>query len=662
MRLVLGLLSILTASCTSRLYTLAPVDLVALQGTRLEAERLVARHAPDGHAAAIISVERVIEHELMPASGHWTMHATLVRRYVVIDPHNQTASTFSFTTEEDEELVQAELVVLPPRGEPRRYSRDLLVRQSRGDGRVSYKFAYPAVTRGTIIEERIETNFGDQRKNARLTFTIPLQHRWPCQRARAVFAYPAKWGVQVRKDASGQRLKYEVSERHGQRVISCERSDLPALQPERFAPYDLEDGVHLRLAMTLIEVSHGHYYSPVDWKAFGKKMCKHVVDNDSIFSRSVGTTALAVAGGIVDPLKKLEAVVAHVQRTIRLDDRYEAKDFPTVLKTRRGSALQIVGLAHRMLRKLGLDVEYVIIHSAKDGPFDESFIHYGELKVPAVLAKIAGKSYLALPQYKWLAIGVIPPELQGRPAVRIDDSGFAGFYTTPVLDASASRAEETLSLTIAPSGVVSVRGERVLHGSDAYEARRRWARLTPEELIRKVKVQRPHEVTDWHLEVVDLKVAEKPLIIRFSYTAGSQVSLSGSEAVLQTAGLLAPKSVAARPRRRLRAVSVHASGSFARHVELRFPSSWTLQTKLRGKERSNSFGEAHLRYDVRDGELRVDQTVVLRRQKQSASAYNDLLSLTRVGQRLRVPALVFNVGPTAMEVDASRAEQRVFSH
>jgi hypothetical protein len=603
--------------------------------------------------------ETVIEHEVMSLSGYWTLHQTYVGRYVVIDPSDSGTGTFSITTEKDEELTNVELIVVPPEGEPRKYGRDVLIRQEKAGGKASYKFAYPSVTRGTIVEERTELNYGDQRKEPTLRHRSRLRTRWPCQRVRVVYAYPKEWGVQVKRIAEGKALDYRVHDRGGKRHIVYEQTDVPPLPLEPYAPYFYEDGLQFRVAATLIRLSNWAYYAPIDWKAFAKQFRKYVVENDAVFSTRVSATARQVVRGLPDAEQRFRAIVGYVQRTIRADEDYEEKDFADVLKTGRGSPWQTVGLTYRMLRKAGLDTEFVLIHPATNGYFDPTFVHRGELDEAAVASRIGGRLFLALPQRKYLPVGLIPPALQGRPALRITDEGFAGFFTAPTHDATANRIQRRFDIRVSPGGSLDVHSEVTSHGLRAYGTRREIGQMKPDELKKWMKETLKYADGEAKLtssEVLNLEDTEKPLVLRRAYTIDNLLTLAGNEAVLQTSGLLAARMRATRRGQledRVRPIHIHGDREVVQEVELRLPPGWSLQTKLANAETSNQFGEASVVYDTAvPGLLRVRSRLFLRRIERPRGEFKALTRLLDRGEKLDVPSLVFRTGgsPSATRI------------
>ncbi len=642
--LVVFLVAGALGGCASRLFPLPAIDLPALEQARARSEALLRQHA--GFPAVLLLHERTVEHEVMPGSGYWTLHETWVRRHLVLDHHASEAVNFQLRLQPPHQLIQADLLVLPPAGPPRRYGRADLVRQELAKGEVSYRFAYPAVTRGTIIEEHVELNSGDQLRQLITTHLAPVQFSWPCLLARLNFALPERWGLRLKRLGADAPLSVQVDARGDKRVIRYERRDVPGLRREPFRPYDREDGAYAHFLLTSASTSRRAYYGPTDWAALGKRVADELSYADPLLSSRVSDTARRLTAGLAEPGRRMQAVLAHVQQTIRASEAGEGKDFADVLKSGHGSPRQIAGLTVSLLRRAGIKAELVLIHSARGGTFDERFISLAELDTPGVLVELMGRPVLVLPHLPRLPIGLIPPELQGRPALRIDTKGFAGFLTTPVLDASHDQQDTRVEVRITGEGV-EVLDERTLRGLAAYRERERLRKLRPDERERRLREElscADSGVALKSAEVVGLEERDRPLLLRWRFAGDALLTRAPGEAVLRTACLLTPRrrGSGSATGRRTRPVHVHRDERTTQLLEVRAPTTWTLRTPGERVQLRNAFGEAEAQVESSPGHVLFRATATLRRGEHPAQDYSLLQELLRA-RRARLPAVVFKI-------------------
>jgi transglutaminase-like putative cysteine protease len=652
--LLLALLG-LAAGCASRVFPFEPIDLDKLRSERGRVEQLMKEHKD--HAAVFLLVEHGLEHDVELGTGHWSVRGFHILRYLVIDEKDKELTTFDRRLSKNFRIKRAEIVVLPPDGEPRRFTEADLVQEKATGKRVRYKLAYPAVTRGTIIEERWETVCADPLKAPVFHRSFKLRYSYPTLRVAGGFVCPKEWSLAIKKAAG--KLDVDLYESKGKHVLIARRQNVPAQPDEVYSPYDSEDGDYLRVSVTGARTPSMVYYARTTWEKVAKSHLKYVVENDAVFSRRVARQSEAITKGITDPRARMEAIVGWVQAKIRVQEEWEEKDFADVLKSRCGRPWQITGLTHQLLRKAGLDSEFVMIHSAKDGEFDKQYVNTVEPDIGAVMVRIGDKTHLALPYLKGLPIGLIPGFLQGRPALRIGEEGFAGFTTTPVHGPDRSLTEERYSVKLSREGLLEVDEERLHHGLAAYRLREKLKDLKGKKLKDKLK-----KMLTYTEGKIDLKVArvegrddaKKPLRIVYHYTIDNLVTIADDEAVMQTAGLFSPswqhKKIRAR---RLRPVCNHAARRYRRTITLRLPSGWSPEKLPADVSFRNRLGQVSTRYRIADDRLEVEQTRTMKRFHHPPGAAHELHDLLGKHKKLDVPTLVLRIGQPAADAKAAAA-------
>ena len=635
--------------CAGRLLPMTPVDVVALQQARAGKAALSKMWA--GFPGVMLLAEDLLEHEIEQSTGQWTLYRVRIRRYLVLDAEDEEMTTFKFTTGKDWVLRKADLVVLPPDGEPRRYGLEKLVKQAKDKHKTVYKLAYPAVTSGTIIAERTEEQHIDQAKDPDVGHTLWINLPLPCLKRRVAYVHPSNWVVLTKRIGPDRRVGWKARPASGsRRIISVEQADVPPLPDEPFSSYNREDGTYLGLTVNHFQVNYLSYYGATSWKKLAAKFRKYVIDNDAVFSGSVGELTRKLVSGISDPEKRVTAIASYVQRNIKKDEEYEKKDFADVLKTGRGSPSQITGLTHLMIKKAGLQSRYVLIHSARRGHFDKRYLSWNTFDLPAVSVRLGQRERFILPFIKNLPMDLLPAFAQGRKAMRIGKEGFDGFFTTPVLEAGDSRVNELYRVRVDPKGLLQVKEQRTFHGHAAFNKRRELEDLKEDELQKKLKEDLTYTDGQVKLEsarVVNREDPHKPLEILYVYTIENLLTLAGDEAVLQTAGLLAPTSRAKKvlqSKRRVRPIRIYGDISFTRKVELVLPAGWSPETRLQDASLKNRYGEVQVRYDTKSaGLVKAEQVLRLRRSKGPASEVKKLEELLGKGKGLQVPSIVFRI-------------------
>jgi len=643
---------IAAGGCAGRLHPYTPVDLDQLKRERGRVEELLRKHAD--HKGVFLNYEAVREHHVDRGSGYWSQHDLISARWIVIDPKHKPLTEFDWVANKGFEIVQADVVVLPPGGEPRRFTERDLVREKRRNKRTGYKLAYPAVTRGTLIEVHIEYFCADPRNDGTLGVNFRLRKSHPTERSVARFVFPSTWDVLIKLTPAGKRPPVAIRTVGDKTEVSAVRHDLPAQPAAIYAPYFQEDGEVLKFYVRSARTPNMVRYITRSWTDRAKNFVKYVVNNDAVFSSRVAQKTREVVDGIQAPLGRFKAIIQYVQHTIQEDEEWDDKDFARVLQTKRGSPYQITGLTHMMLREAGLDARFVLIHSAADGHFDEIFVSSSETDVAAVMARIDGKAHLALPWKRGLPAGVLPANLQGRKALKITDKGFDGFFTTPVTSADKDRRVDRFTVQLTPDGALRVSEVRSYHGLAAYEARRALEDLKPAELdkqLRKWLTYSEGEVKVTTAVVRHREALEQPLVIAYDYTIDNLVALAGDEAIMQTAGLLSPSTSHDKldeEERRIRPLRSYRAHIYEREVDLRFPAGWTLTRAPKDATFENRLGQVTARYDAgQPGALRVRQVRKMKRFDLPPAAFKELVQL--LGQRgaLAVPTLVFRTGAAA---------------
>lgn len=584
-----------------------------------------------------------------PAGMEWSFFETQTRRYVVFNPDANWLSTFHVQIEPGCELETASLWIKSPDGKTRKFGLVDLKQERDSNGRISYKLAYPDVRKGSVIGEAYVIKKANCWGAPPLHHEVPLQFSIPCQQASFRFLHPEWWETKVKALGPDRRLPVEIQkdEKASKRIMTYSAKDIPAVENEFFAPFFKEVSAYAAIMVTKLDLANASFRASSDWDSFAKGFKRYVMDKDPVFSQRVDRTTSEVTQSCKTDQERLEAVVGWVQANMEIGAANG--NFADVLIAKKGSVYQLTGLAQSMLRKAGVSSRFLLIHSAKDGYFDKDYISSEELYIPALMAEIAGKSYVMLPYAKNLPVDHIPEHFQGQKALAIEASGAAQLITVPMGNLTTNEVLEEYVLTFAEDGKVKVVEEKSFQGSNAYSVRRSLADLNKEEtekLLKSLLTYTEGRVDFTNYEFVDQNDYKKPLKIHLEYVIDNLVTLTPEEVIFNTGGLFAPASrlkTKVAPRERQNPVRIYYDEASRKNITLNFPAAWTLAHTPKDFQLENHFGKIAGTYTSNAQRLQVQQTLTLNRCSEPKERIEELLELTGNRSKLHIPTLVFKV-------------------
>lgn len=619
-----------------------------LEEARRRAPALVARHR---RFPFYILVQKSIDDHHM-VNGRYALRYSLLRRYVVIDPTDRTAGSFSWTLPKHWRFTAVELRILPRRGPLRRFTLASLQVEEAGDGAYRYKLVYPRVEAGAVVEERLEALLEDALKHGDNYRVHDLSTTVPISRIEHHIYYPRNWVLQAKR-LRESLLPLRVVRSEGERYhASCALHDLPGLPDEPFSPPTRQDGRYWAVRTQYLEIDRAPSYAPARWQDLAKIFMRHVITNEALFRSSVAKTTKRVIAGKQEPRERLAAIVRFAQDELRVDVEHHDRTFAEILQQRRGTPAQISALVALMARRAGLAADFALLHSAFDGSFDPAFVTAKELDTPAVVVAVSSATPLVvLPYLRHLSPGQMPWWIQGQPALAMPLDGSTHWWRVPVAPGEADRTEETFEVTIDEVGDVSVDETRRLHGIAGWTLRRELADLHDKELRRKLWQSRSVDAAQQLAapRARQLLDSERPLELHYRYRFDSTCTATPQKVVCRPAGLLEPKgryAYEADPETRLRPVHLGSRRQRRREVRLHFPRDWRLGALPKARRLSNGFGTMKISYDAQEpGLLRIVHELRLERGTHPASTINELIDLLGSKGRLRIPPLVFQRAP-----------------
>lgn len=576
-------------------------------------------------------IEHVASSDML--GGSWQYLELQHHRYVVLDPDSEKLTTFKCYLERDWELVKVNLQIIHPDGTRNVFSKSDLTRETASEGRQAYKFAYPRVVKGSQIEEQMEirVKFGVGRPP--IYQDIPLQYDIPCLKAQFSFAYPDWWRISVKKIGPDRTVQTQTQylAREHKKVIRCTRTDVPAIEDEPFSPFFKEMAEYLEFEITHLEIGSSIYDAPKTWNDFASRFKRYVMDKDAKFSMRVQRTARDLTENLDSSLEKLEAIVSYVQEEISTDAD-ETGNFAKVLKEKRGDAPTNTALTQRMLSAIQIPSKFILLHSASDGYFDETFVSQHQLYLLALMVQIQDKTYVVFPYMKGLPVEHLPRPFQGQKALAITMGGSAEFLETPRGNQFENAVDETFDLTISEDGKIKVKERKMLYGAEAFWARSLLKEMKDEEkdeLLERLMTYSDGDVTHLNHRFDAVEEYKKPLVIHLEYDIDNLVTVMPDEILFQTGGLFTPSSKLKNKVRHEREnpIAIHYDINHHKKIVIHYPGSWKLVQGPENISRENDFGSISAQAAESTGKLELDIKSQLKACQKPADQFEGLLEI-----------------------------------
>ncbi len=583
----------------------------------------------------------------------WIYVEDIRRQYVILDADEEVFTTFSVGLAAREKLDGIMLRSTSPSGDVKTYSETDLVREVDKD-RVTYKFAYPAVERGTVIEEAYRTSRESTSDyQPPLYIDASLQLDVPVQNFAFRYVYPTYWSLKIKEIAPRKVPSFEIDRASypERSVVTFKGRDLQGFPDEPYSPYFKEVAPYLEMQVSKIANPYfpneePWYALPTSWKDLTKEFGDYAFDRGRRF-REVEEQAQALARGLDSDSAKVAAIVGWIQTNI--DGEGDADDLASVMRQRKGNLYLQTSLAQAMLTEVGLNADFLLIHPTSQGYFDRGFISSTQFTTPAVRVIGTDRQYVVFPYIKGLPTTYIPESFQGAEALIIRPEGGTEFVTLPTQDADAYAVDEDYTVAIDEDGVIRVEETKTLRGIAAFAQREAFEDLTEdekEENVRELLTYSEGEIEDFEYEIEGLGDYGQPLALRLRYTIPDLVTITPEEVIFRTGGLLSPASLSAfetNVNERQLPIRIYYDRVTNKRIRITYPDSWTLATELEDTAEQTRFGSVRGIYLIGDGEITADQQILLKESQASPTSYGALLQLTGSQSRLYVPTLVFTL-------------------
>lgn len=635
-------------SGTERIARFSPALVDSLKATSIKLPELEAKYGQ--YDGVFLVSEQTIENAA--DAGGWWLYKMKTLKYVVLNPDAEWLTTFNVEVPYENSLRQATIQIMAPDGSVQQFSKTDLKVEKSSNASTNFKMAYPNIKKGSIVQESYEvayrmTSFSDFRHD------IPLQHSVPCERLFLQYIFPREWELKLKEIAPSKVIPYTttVNKAYDKVILSYQLQDIPPIPDESYSPFFKEIGNYVDFMVSKFHEITGAkpIQPPASWDELADEFTDFAVDKGSFWSSKLESTVEELTEKSTDDLQKLDTILTFVQQNVKVGSSSTSDNFADVLKKGEGDPFMITGLTRAMLQEAGFQSDYLLVHSAHDGYFDQNYISPDQLMIPAVSATVKGNTYVMFPYIKNLPMDLIPDYLQGQAAMKVTPDGFGGFMTVPAGNATDNIINETYDLSIDEEGLITVTEQRMLRGSNAYWTRRALEDLKDDELKKELKDMLTYSEGDVKLvsyDIENLRDYKVPLMINLRYTIDNLVTVTPEEVIMQTGGLFSPatnRKTKVDSEDRRNPIRIYYPEELNKKIRISHPSSWNLETKLETTEMENVFGTIKADYVVEKGNLGVRHHRSLKRSSQPKEKAGELLAVIGRGSRLNIPALVFKV-------------------
>ncbi|HOP06621.1 MAG TPA: hypothetical protein PLF13_04940 [candidate division Zixibacteria bacterium] len=618
------------------------------------------------YAAVMLSYEQSIEHSgskslsfggaLFGAQGSSWQYVELIHeRYMIIDPEVTYYTYSEFYNKPSAYYAR----VTSPEGISRLYGLKDFKKEKTPDGEV-YRLVFPDVQPGTIVDAVFEYSSRVSKTAPPLQWDIPLEFPIPCNELVVNFSCPDWWELQLKKINDNELPPVEIirdSEHHMQ-VINYRATDIEAVTEEAYSPSYRELATYLQMMVVDLSMELTQLNLRMTWAECFEAARKEYLKPSSSDLQAIGVIGDSLAAIYESPVDRLRAVVQYVQEGFAGSWAYHEGVYKKVIAEHSGNSFDLTGLAFFLARHLGLDPQWVVIHSSDDGYCDRSYVNYSQFYTPAMYVQIEDKVYVTFPWIEDMPIEFIPGEYRGQTAIVMSED-IVHFTVMPIRDVSEDLFEEEYDVTIEAGGSVEVKETKTMRGTFAYAFREGINDLQEaeyEDMIRDILTYTGGEVNDLEFELTNVDNDTLPLIFVTGYRLDNVCMVTPEEVIFQTSGLLSPISLSAyrvEEGDRKNPVLVRYEQDHVKKVRLHFPSDWTLSTTFENFDYSNAFGNSQATYVADTGLLTIDQRLVLTPTQQPKESYPELVKLIGEGSELNVPTIVFSrlSGPGADEAN-----------
>lgn len=588
----------------------------------------------------------------------WEYSQISKKRYIVLNPSAQWLTTFEIGFKPDKLYLRS----TSPRGEVHTYGSADLQEVKAGAKDVDYKFAFPHVERGTVIEIGYEWSY------AVSVFVPPLEYEeWfqfiiPCERVSFQFSCPNWWNIAIKENAPAARVPVTMRQDTANRkiIMSYEAVKVPAYKLERFSPPASEYAPHLAFRVTDVYIGGQNLKVSQSWDDVIDRLFKYGLANaetsqdftqkrrhSAELPKQVRLVADSLAATALTTLDTIQAVNKFVSSTIKLDYPGHGGNAGETLAKKQGDIFDICSLTMTLLDLLQRPTNLVLLHDRSEGPFDRAYVSLDQLSAPAVRIMIDSVGYLLFPWVKNLPVGVVPPPFQGQQAMVLGDRSIHSMWVVPYDSAGANRVEHEVVASIDSTGIIRACTRLEMRGGNAYGFRHALEELPgdkAEDSLRSWIMPNSANIRFDSLVMKSDSDYYRPLVVKLYYAIPNAVAITPEETVVQIEDLVAPiwdYRLSNDSADRTNDIDISFNQKYRQTVTLTVPSGWSLVSSLPEQHADTRFGTLERTSYSHQDSVVINRTITLKCAHETKERIGELEELVGRRSMADVSVLVF---------------------
>ncbi len=661
---VCGLMAILVGTTGCRVYTerdhakqsqtsLPDLDSISHLADSVEVYAEQFPHSP----AYILNLNHRVENTMyfFGRSIHAYSLTTLDKTYVVFDPDDEEFSTFTLELESGPENLEGfHAQVVDPDGNVKTYTRDNL--QWVGRDNATAKLAFDNIVEGCIVQ--IAYNSFDITPEGLIAGFVPLQYSVPVRDLSVSVCLPMEFMVNFKEMRSGEKPEFVTSTTmvglSELQEYRFKRHNVSAIHKEPYSPYllNLAEHASYQVAGMRSRAFYGAGGFAPDVSDALQAVARR--EGDRLGARFIRrfTDEIVEQAGAETKEEKVEVVVNWVLENTEVNPSIDRPTYRELVEDGQGDKWTITDLLRAMLDHLRVETEYVFIHDGRFGHFDRKFMD-GSMRTPALRFEYKGEDIVCMPYLPQLPIGMLPPQFMYEPAYCAEGYNPRGRFDTITEGAArVSVMSEEFNIVISEEGVVSVEEITTYSGTGALAVKEGYddAKESKEEDALEEFFDSFVTYDEGNIEVENprFELTEDgrnySVTVSVEYSIDNLVTVLPDEVVFQTGGLLAPNtdySEELKPDERNNPIHIRVDESNAKTVNISYPKSWKLYSKLDGTRTQNDLGSAHIVFETGNGNVTIKQEQLLKRGQWTKERARELYALIEADAGAKVPTLVF---------------------
>lgn len=655
--LYLLIIAIILTSCVTFKPTIVYKVPEIPQLSEEEKTQLLTEHKT--YDAIILDKQLIIEHYY---PGYKVKRSIDYNSYLIINPNADRFTTFQVSSQDSRKVININLKVIYPNNESAEYTMSDCHTETNSDKQTIYKFAYPNITQGCIIQECTEfSTYGYSKFQ-----TIPLQYSIPVINYDFLYKYPAKWETQIKETNSGkQGYSTTIDSLNQRKIISYSAKNIPGFKDETYSPslgeMDQYLDIHLKKYHESSDFISTMRTEPSEWSKLLNDLAYYCISDLSVFGNSSLKTANEITKNCTTQYEKADSIVTFVQNNFTVADHLTNVSYNSLLKTKKGDPLKITGLTNRLLKEAGIESQMVLCHSKNDGTVDPSYISYNEFSEPGVFITIESKNFLVFPWNKYNHISYVPNEFIGQKAVIIDKpilyNSTGTDYSTKlgtIIDLPKDtkdpvRIKEDYELVIDSEGIVTVNETLEVNKDIASVFRAIITESKKEDIDKFIKNKLTFYDANINLisyQFENLKNKHLPLKLIIQYSIDNLVSLMPDEVIFQTNGLLSPASISSykvKTEDRQNPISIDQKFDYIKNISISYPDTWSFKNNLNNHYVKNDFGLYRSSFKAEDNKIIISQIRSFDKIMKDKSYYSQLLDISGEEFQSMIPSLIFEI-------------------